>query len=199
MEWMRKKSGDKVMSHRVISDKCILSVYIPIIPYFSLILNSFSVGAIVSGTINTINCWQHLQVRQGRIAQLKAVGGLGTCGCCFDDELLPEEMPNKLRVGGLVGHRRSRGVFRLAFDQLRICMFCVDWSWYCAGGQNIGFTSKTKRNDEIPRSAEQKLTMPAVHHVWNVADIWETRLKQGRARGPPSISLPSVTQCTSRS
>ena len=38
-------------------------------------------------------------MRQGRIAQLKAVGGLGTCGCCFDDELLPEEMPNKVRVG----------------------------------------------------------------------------------------------------
>ena len=31
------------------------------------------------------------QVRSGRIAQLKAVGGLGTCGCCFDDELLPED------------------------------------------------------------------------------------------------------------
>ena len=41
------------------------------------------------------------QVRQGRIAQLKAVGGLGTCGCCFDDELLPEE---ELRCSAAKGH-----------------------------------------------------------------------------------------------
>lgn len=41
------------------------------------------------------------QVRSGRIAQLKAVGGLGTCGCCFDDELLPEE---ELRCSSAQGH-----------------------------------------------------------------------------------------------
>jgi|Cyp2metagenome_2_1107375.scaffolds.fasta_scaffold352004_2 hypothetical protein len=38
------------------------------------------------------------QVRSGRIAQLKAVGGLGTCGCCFDDELLPEDQ--LIPIGG---------------------------------------------------------------------------------------------------
>ena len=38
------------------------------------------------------------QVRSGRIAQLKAVGGLGTCGCCFDDELLPEDQ--LIQIGG---------------------------------------------------------------------------------------------------
>ncbi|CAK9061080.1 unnamed protein product [Durusdinium trenchii] len=41
------------------------------------------------------------QVRAGRVAQLKAVGGLGTCGCCFDDELLPEE---ELRCNAAEGH-----------------------------------------------------------------------------------------------
>lgn len=29
--------------------------------------------------------------RKTRIAHLKAIGGLSTCGCCFDDEVLPEE------------------------------------------------------------------------------------------------------------
>ena len=32
-----------------------------------------------------------VQARAERIRELKALGGLGTCGCCFDDELLPEE------------------------------------------------------------------------------------------------------------
>lgn len=29
--------------------------------------------------------------REARIEELKTIGGLGTCGCCFNDELLPEE------------------------------------------------------------------------------------------------------------
>lgn len=35
------------------------------------------------------------------MAQLKALGGLGTCGCCFDDSLLPEE---ELRCTAPQGH-----------------------------------------------------------------------------------------------
>jgi len=41
------------------------------------------------------------QARAERIRELKALGGLGTCGCCFDDELLPEE---ELRCTGAAGH-----------------------------------------------------------------------------------------------
>eukprot|EP00438_Fugacium_kawagutii_P008418 Skav234464 [mRNA] locus=scaffold1647:213707:218263:+ [translate_table: standard] len=50
------------------------------------------------------------QVRASRIAQLKAVGGLGTCGCCFDDELSssrPEVTSTVLRcldTSGCDGH-----------------------------------------------------------------------------------------------
>eukprot|EP00931_Biecheleriopsis_adriatica_P052984 TRINITY_DN30921_c0_g1_i1.p1 TRINITY_DN30921_c0_g1~~TRINITY_DN30921_c0_g1_i1.p1 ORF type:complete len:559 (-),score=100.35 TRINITY_DN30921_c0_g1_i1:63-1679(-) len=41
------------------------------------------------------------EVRDARVEALRAVGGLGTCGCCFDDELLPEE---ELRCSAAEGH-----------------------------------------------------------------------------------------------
>ncbi|CAJ1373536.1 unnamed protein product [Effrenium voratum] len=82
------------------------------------------------------------QVRQERVAQLKAVGGLGTCGCCFDDELLPEE---ELRCTAAKGHG--------------FCIPCVKQAAMAFFGQGL-FTLNL--SSEAASSAEPNLSVASL-------------------------------------
>ncbi|CAJ1354786.1 unnamed protein product [Effrenium voratum] len=82
------------------------------------------------------------QVRQERVAQLKAVGGLGTCGCCFDDELLPEE---ELRCTAAKGHG--------------FCIPCVKQAAMAFFGQGL-FTLNL--SSEAASSAEPNLAVASL-------------------------------------
>ena len=85
------------------------------------------------------------KVRQGRIAQLKAVGGLGTCGCCFDDELLPEEMPNEVRVGN-----GGTGGVRLARPVSHFLIFFVQIGRSLVYARNDVGGTKNDKSQEVP-------------------------------------------------